>query len=157
MSDLLAIGASAVNAYQRALATVGNNIANLSTEGYSRQEAALSAGAPAQSGQLYLGTGVNVTGVKRAYDAFAQSNLRDTSSALAAQQPLLDFANRVVDVLGNQQSGLGGALSDFFGSAQALATSPASTPTSFSRKSMRKFRNWMDLFLFTVKRFRTLR
>ena len=26
MSDLLAIGASAVNAYQRALATVGNNI-----------------------------------------------------------------------------------------------------------------------------------
>jgi flagellar hook-associated protein FlgK len=127
LSDLLAIGASAVNAYQRALATVGNNIANLSTEGYSRQEAALSAGAPAQAGQLYLGTGVNVTGIKRAYDAFAQANLRDTGSALAAQQPLLDFVNRVVDVLGNQQSGLGGALSAFFSSAQAIATSPAST------------------------------
>ena len=37
MADLLSIASSGVNVYQRALATVSNNIANLGTEGYSRQ------------------------------------------------------------------------------------------------------------------------
>ena len=37
MSDLLGISSTAVAAYQRALGTVSNNIANVSTEGYSRQ------------------------------------------------------------------------------------------------------------------------
>ena len=38
MSDLLSIGSSAIDAYQRALTTTSNNIANLNTEGYSREE-----------------------------------------------------------------------------------------------------------------------
>ena len=33
MSDILSIGSSAVAAYQRALGTVSNNIANISTDG----------------------------------------------------------------------------------------------------------------------------
>jgi flagellar hook-associated protein FlgK len=37
MADLLSIGSSGINVYQRALATVSNNIANLNTDGYSRQ------------------------------------------------------------------------------------------------------------------------
>ena len=37
MADLLSTGISGVRTYQRALATVGNNIANVDTDGYSRQ------------------------------------------------------------------------------------------------------------------------
>jgi len=37
MSDILSISGSAVAAYQRALGTTSNNIANLSTVGYSRE------------------------------------------------------------------------------------------------------------------------
>jgi len=40
MSDLLSIGSSGVAAYQRALTTVSNNISNVGTEGYVRQETA---------------------------------------------------------------------------------------------------------------------
>ena len=40
MSDLLSISSTAVMAYQRALGTVSNNIANVGTEGYSRQDIA---------------------------------------------------------------------------------------------------------------------
>ena len=43
MSDLLSIGSSGVTAYQRALATVSNNIANVSTDGYSRQDISITA------------------------------------------------------------------------------------------------------------------
>ena len=41
MSDLIGIGVSGLSAYQRALATTSNNIANLQTEGYVRQRAVL--------------------------------------------------------------------------------------------------------------------
>ena len=49
MSDLLSIGSSGVTAYQRALATVSNNIANVSTDGYTRQDVSLVANQPAQA------------------------------------------------------------------------------------------------------------
>ena len=39
MADILSIGASATQLYKSALSTVGNNIANLNTEGYTRQVA----------------------------------------------------------------------------------------------------------------------
>ena len=39
MADILSIGANAAQLYKSALATVGNNIANLNTDGYSRQVA----------------------------------------------------------------------------------------------------------------------
>ena len=37
MSDMMSIGANAVTAYQQALSTVSNNIANANTEGYSTE------------------------------------------------------------------------------------------------------------------------
>ena len=106
MSDILSIGGSAVAAYQRALGTVSNNIANLTTVGYSRQEVDLSAGAPQAVGQVYLGTGVQVAGVKRFYDQFVEGTLRNSYSGLNTQGPLVQYANRVVDVMGGADVGL---------------------------------------------------
>ena len=68
MSDMLTIGSSAVAAYQRALGTVSNNIANIGTEGYVRQETSMAENMPRQQGKIYLGTGVSVSGIRRAYD-----------------------------------------------------------------------------------------
>jgi flagellar basal body rod protein FlgG len=41
MSDIFNISSAAVSAYQRTLGTVSNNIANVGTEGYVRQESKL--------------------------------------------------------------------------------------------------------------------
>ncbi|NBY28159.1 MAG: hypothetical protein EBQ71_14810, partial [Betaproteobacteria bacterium] len=41
MSDMAGIAGNAVSVYQQALTTVSNNIANVSTEGYSRQDVKL--------------------------------------------------------------------------------------------------------------------
>ena len=110
MSDLLSIGSSGVTAYQRALATVSNNIANVNTEGYTRQDVSLSANQPRQIGNSYLGTGTRFDAVQRQYDAFVESNLRNSNSDLQSQKPLLDYTNRVIDVMGGQTSGLTSAL-----------------------------------------------
>ncbi len=127
MSDLLAIGSSGITAYQRALATVSNNIANISTDGYSRQNVSLAAGTPQRMGGEYLGTGTVLDGIRRQYDAFAQSNLRNSNSALKGQEPMVSYVNRVIDIMGDVSIGLSSALNQFFSSARDLATDPAST------------------------------
>ena len=57
MSDMLGISSNAISAYQRALTTVSNNIANVNTEGYSRQDVVLKDSAPKKIASMYIGTG----------------------------------------------------------------------------------------------------
>lgn len=57
MSDFLSIGASAINVYRQAIATTSNNISNVNTEGYSKQEVKITESYPTQIANYYLGTG----------------------------------------------------------------------------------------------------
>ncbi len=127
MSDLLSIGSSGVTAYQRALATVSNNIANVSTDGYSRQDVNIAANEPSREGTGYVGNGARFDQVRRQYDAFVETNLRNSNSDLAGQKPLLTYVNRLIDVMGDQSIGLTSAMNLFFKSAGDLASDPAST------------------------------
>jgi flagellar hook-associated protein FlgK len=127
MTDLVGVASNAVAAYQRALGTVSNNIANVATDGYSRQSVVLQANPVSKTGTIYMGTGVMVDRIQRQYDAFAEANLRNSSSDLSSQEPMVSYANRVVDVMGGQTMGLTSALDQFFSSARDLSTDPAST------------------------------
>ncbi len=127
MSDLLSISGNAVMAYQQALGTVSNNIANVATDGYSRQEVKLQAGAPSQVGNAFIGTGVVFDQVQRQYSAFADTNLRNSNSDLQSQAPMVTYANRVIDVMSGASTGLVSSLDKFFASARSLSADPAST------------------------------
>lgn len=127
MSDLIGIASNAVSAYQLALGTVSNNIANVSTDGYTRQSVELNSGTPRRIGTAYIGSGVVFDRVKRQFDAFAEANLRSSSSELASQEPVVSYTNRVIDLMGSETAGLGSSFDQFFGSARALTTDPASS------------------------------
>lgn len=127
MSDILGIGSSGITAYQRALATVSNNIANTNTVGYSRQDVSISANAPRLVGSNYLGTGAVFSGVRRQYDAFVEANLRNSNADLQSQEPMVTYVNRLIDVMGDESIGLTAAMNQFFKSGRDLATDPAST------------------------------
>lgn len=58
--------------------TAANNVANASTDGYSRRTADLSNSDPVRLGSVYRGTGVSVTGVERAADEFVARQLVGT-------------------------------------------------------------------------------
>ena len=60
MADLLTIGASASQLYKSALSTVSNNIANLTTEGYSRQTLNITDNKPDPMGNSFIGTGATL-------------------------------------------------------------------------------------------------
>ena len=137
MSDILGISSGAISAYQRALSTVSNNIANVNTEGYSRQDVVLKDSAPKKLASMYVGTGVMLQNIRRQYDEFAESNLRNSNSDYSAQTPMVDYTKRVMDIMGDKSIGLSSALDDFFNAAGSLSADPASTVlrTSFLRSA----------------------
>ena len=126
MSDMFSIGANAIQIYRHSLSTVSNNIANLNTEGYSRQVTDVSEASPIQRGNVFLGTGANIEGVVRAYDEYTESSLRNSSSDLATQDPQVKYAERIIDLMGSENAGLSSALDQFFASAAELSTDAAS-------------------------------
>ncbi len=127
MSDLLQLGASGIRVYQSALKTVSNNIANAGSADYSRQTAVAQAETPLMLGPHSIGTGAYTARISRAYDAAIENSVRQSSSDVSAQQPMIDFTNRVLDVIGSQTAGLSQVLDDFFSAAEALSSDPAST------------------------------
>ena len=127
MSDLLQLGANGIRLYQSALKTVSNNIANASTPGYSRQTTVISEATPVPLDRFYVGTGALVDRIARAYDGAVEASLRDSSSDLSAQGPMIAYTNRVLDIFGSQAVGLTDALDKFFTAAENLSVDPASS------------------------------
>ena len=126
MSDLLSIGASGVRAYQSALTTVSDNIANTGVAGYSRRSTTLASvtSVSALGGRTVSGDGVVVTGIARAGDDLKTAAVRDAGTDLARTQAgsvwLTDIQSSLT---GNS---LGDRLTSFFTGAQGLAADPTS-------------------------------
>ena len=125
MTDLLTIGATATQLYRQALSTVSNNIANINSDGYSRQEVTAAENAPSKQGVSYLGTGARLVGVQRAYDEYAAGSIRTSQSALSAQEPMVKYTDRVINLMGSENGGLSSAIDNFFSSATTLSTNPS--------------------------------
>ncbi|PCD02492.1 flagellar hook-associated protein FlgK [Sphingomonas spermidinifaciens] len=123
MSDLLAIGASGVRAYQGALATTSDNIANAGTAGYVRRTPTLREVAATGSTGGTVQAGVALGLVDRAADAFRSSAVRSSGSELARSETGMVWLDRIEQTLDGSQ--LSARLGDFFNAGQALAANPA--------------------------------
>ena len=126
MTDLVSIGSSSIRNSQMALSVVSNNIANVNTEGYVRQDLALQEGLPTKNGLFFLGSGAIADGVRRAYDGQIESSLRVSISDLNAQTPLIENTERLINVFGNKNASLTPALGGFFDSLRALSVDASS-------------------------------
>lgn len=124
MPDLMSNSVTGLLAMQQALATTGQNIANANTPGYSRELVQL-ASMPSQfQNGSYIGSGVQVAAVTRAYDQFITSQLNaatTTNSSLSFQS---DFATQVTQLLGDTSSGIAAQTQAFFNATQAIAANP---------------------------------
>jgi flagellar hook-associated protein 1 FlgK len=132
MSDLLSVGASGVRAYQTALTTVSENIANAGTAGYSRRTATLGEIGAASSRSAVAGqsgSGVVVTGIARAADDLRSASVRAAGSDLARTETSVNWLQQIETTLSGNT--LSDSLTSFFNSAKAVAADPtASTPRS---------------------------
>ncbi|MEO0574596.1 MAG: flagellar hook-associated protein FlgK [Pseudomonadota bacterium] len=123
---IFGIGTGALGAFRRSLDTISNNIANVNTEGYSRQRVSLQARDPQFVGIGFQGRGVTVSSIDRSFDAFLSDQVRTAGSSAARFSTLAAFAGRVDDLLADPDAGLSPALSQFYGAIQDFAADPAS-------------------------------
>jgi flagellar hook-associated protein 1 len=126
MPDMLGTGLSSLRALQRALDTTSHNIANVSTEGYSRQRVEFSSRQPEMFGPNWIGTGVNATTVRRVYDEYLGTQVRSSGSNLARLDAFATQAERVDNLLGDTGSGLGASLQSFTNALNEVSSTPSS-------------------------------
>ncbi len=131
MTDLLSIGASGVRAYQTALSTTSDNIANAGSAGYTRRTTTLTelttTSGRATQASAATGNGVFVSGIGRAADAQRAAAVRSTSADLARTETSITWLTGIESALAGNQ--LGDRLTNFFNAAKAVASDPsASTP-----------------------------
>jgi flagellar hook-associated protein 1 len=84
IGTLFDIAKTAMAAHQTGLSVTANNIANVGTEGYSRQSLILSPKASTGSGSLQLGRGVSAEYVARSSNKFIEEQLMEEKSNLAS-------------------------------------------------------------------------
>lgn len=125
MSDLLAIGSSALLAYRKALDNTGHNIANVNTEGYSRQRVTLQAQGGVAAGNGFAGNGVSAITTQRIHDQFIQTRLLGDASGLGRLDTLSAHSNRLDALLSDSDTGLAQPLQQFFTALSALTANPS--------------------------------
>jgi flagellar hook-associated protein 1 len=128
ISDIFNIGSSGVTAARIALEVAGENIANVNTEGYSRQQVVMTNSPVTTSNGFALGTGVQIQAVQRTYDGMLQQQMVNSNSSyqqsLTKQSALEQIQPSFNELNSN---GLGAAVTNFFGAWQDLAANPNGT------------------------------
>ena len=115
--SIFSVGLSGLNTAQKVLNTTSDNIANVYTPGYNRQQSML---AEQQNGQ-----GVKVSETRRFFDQFISGQLNAASSDLSALKSYQRQAAQVDNFLADQQAGLAPLMQNFFASVQDLVASPS--------------------------------
>ena len=118
-------------AQQRMLDTTGHNIANASTQGYSRQEGTLAASQALQlqsaAGPAHLGSGVDVQGFRRVRDQFLDLQFRGQNTGLSdwsAKTDALDTAELALAEPGD--NGINAQLTKFWAAWSDVSNAPDS-------------------------------
>jgi len=127
MADLLNIGSSALYAAMKGLDLTGHNIANVGTDGYSRQRVEQTARPGGSVSRLATGDGVQVTGTQRLNDALLESRLVRDGAEVSRLSTFESLATRADRLLSDADSGLSASLGNFFSGLQKVAADPAST------------------------------
>ncbi len=129
MTDLLNTGKSALFAFQRALSTTSHNIANVNTDGYSRQRVEFQAmpGDPQSSNSP--GSGVRISNIERISDQFASARVSSATSAHAEQEVQYTLASRLDNLVATEGMSIAPALNNFFNSIQDANADPSSIAT----------------------------
>jgi flagellar hook-associated protein 1 FlgK len=121
---ILNIGTQALQANLVALQTTGNNIANVNTQGYSRQQVIMQTIEGQFSGAGYIGKGVSVETIRRSFDAFLTRQSAVAGSVQASDAIRAEFLAQLGQVFQGGAQGLGAAINDMMNAFSDVASAP---------------------------------
>ncbi len=130
----LEIARRGLQAQQRALDVTGHNVSNANTPGYTRQEAVMATtppypvsglSVPAGAGQV--GSGVEISEIRRLRDGFLDLQYRGENNALGYWEARWDAIQKVETILNEpSDSGLSKVFEQFWQSLEDLSKNPES-------------------------------
>ena len=127
LGSILSIASTALRTQQEAINVTAHNIANASTEGYSRQRPVLAQLDPLRTPDGLFGTGVTIRDVERVRDAYLDAAFRSESTEYHEQDVRSGVLGQLETLLSEPgDGGLSTTLDQFFSAWSALATNPTS-------------------------------
>jgi flagellar hook-associated protein 1 len=121
----ISIALGALSAEQGALKVTSNNVANVNTPGYSRQEPILQESDPVVLGSLTVGTGVTLAKVQSVRDPILQLRIQEETQQQGALNAFVTNMQQAQVPFNNSSGGdIGSQISSFFSSLSDLSTNP---------------------------------
>ena len=126
----LHIGSSALSSFQVATNTTANNIANVKTTGYTRQEATLQAKDAINVTARYgsVGTGVTVTSIKQQRDLYYDNKYWENNSCYGRYEQKLYYMEQIQNYFkdnGSSVKGFSSVFSQMFSDLDTLRSKPS--------------------------------
>jgi flagellar hook-associated protein 1 len=128
--SLMDVGKRGMMVSQSALQTTSHNIANKSTEGYSRQRVDVISNPAVDEGRFRVGTGSQMGAINRVNNPWLEKQIEREGSNFEFIEGRSNAMQRIESVF-NEQSvkGLNNSMSEFFNSFRELANNPESSVT----------------------------
>lgn len=122
--NLYQTGVSGLLSAQQQLATTGHNIANVNTEGYTRQRTEQGATVGNYNGGNFVGSGTYVQDITRLYDQFSyKEQLLNKSNLGNADSISLDL-NQLNEIMSFSSEAIGGSIQRFYQAVNSIADNP---------------------------------
>ena len=122
--SLYQTGVSGLLAAQQQLATTGHNIANVNTEGYTRQRAEQNATIGQTNGSNYIGSGTYVQNITRIYDKFSYKEQLINQSNLGSADSLHARLTQLDQVMSTSGTAVAGSIEKFYQALNGVADNP---------------------------------
>ncbi|PKI14772.1 flagellar hook-associated protein FlgK [Colwellia sp. 12G3] len=122
--SLYQTGVSGLLAAQQQLATTGHNIANVNTDGYTRQRAEQNASVGLNNGNNYIGAGTYIQDITRLYDQFSHKEQLLNQSNLGNADFLHASLTQLDQVMATAGNAVVGSLDNFYQALHGVADNP---------------------------------
>lgn len=127
---MMDVGRRSLANSQTALQTTAHNVANKTTEGYSRQRVDLVTNEPVGEGKLRIGMGARAAQVTRINNEYLEKQIEREGNQLGYQGSKSEMLSRVEQVYNEQvNKGLNHSMGNFFNSFRELSNNPESLAT----------------------------
>jgi flagellar hook-associated protein 1 len=129
LSDILNTGSHSLRVQQLAMQIVGQNTANVDTEGYTRRRLELTTAPPSVSSNMWdTNGGVDVLGLGRVRDRLIDEQIRSSSTGLGYWTQKDDTLGRVEEIFSEMGgSAISDQLQQFWSAWQDLSNNPEDT------------------------------
>ncbi len=150
----LTIAGSALNSFQAAVNTTANNIANVNTAGYTRQQAIRYAAEALRVNEKYgmAGSGVTTTEITQTRDFYYDVKYWENNAKVGLFEAKLYYMQQIEDYLDDQGDGFVSILGDMFAALDTVRDMPENTDArqSFISKSQ-NFANFFQSMYIGLK------